>query len=108
MTKDQLMQTCDKIGLPFAPISKPHELFDDPHLNQSGNMLEITLSNGNQSRIPGLPIEIGGRRTAIWRDLPGVGEHGLQILKEVGYTNAEIENLHTSGALLRPQKSRAD
>ncbi|MBM09866.1 MAG: formyl-CoA transferase, partial [Magnetovibrio sp.] len=108
MTKDQLMQTCDEIGLPFAPISKPHELFDDPHLNQSGNMSEITLSSGNRSRIPGLPIEIGGRRTTIWRDLPGVGEHGLQILKEVGYTNSEIENLHTSGALLRPRKSRSD
>ncbi len=105
MTKDQLMQTCDRIGLPFAPISKPHELFDDPHLNQSGNMLEITLSNGNRSRIPGLPIEIGGRRTEIWRDLPAIGEHGLQILKEVGYTNAEIERLQTIGALLPPRKS---
>ena len=106
MTQHQLMHTCDKIGLPFAPISKPHDLFDDPHLNQSGNMLEITLSDGSRSRIPGLPLEIGGRRTAVWRDLPSIGEHGLQILKEVGYTNAEIEILQTKGVLLRPKHSQ--
>ena len=103
MTRDELMKICDKIGLPFAPITKPHELFDDPHLNQSGGMLEIKLSNGKRGHVPGLPLEIGGRRTKIWRDLPGIGEHGSEALKEVGYTTAEIKALLASGAMLVPE-----
>ena len=43
MTQADLMAICERIGLPFAPITKPHELFEDPHLNQSGNLLNITL-----------------------------------------------------------------
>ena len=104
MTQDELLETCDRIGLPFAPITKPHELFDDPHLNQSGSMLEITLSDGKRSHVPGLPLDIGGRRTKIWRDLPCIGEQGTEVLKEVGYTIAGIKALQASGALLNPEE----
>ena len=69
------MATCESIGLPFAPITKPYELFDDPHLNQSGNLLDTTLPGGQgKIWIPGLPLTIDGVRTEIRLDLPELGE----------------------------------
>lgn len=102
MSRDELMASCEEIGLPFAPITKPHELFDDPHLNQSGNLLDITLPEGTKTRIPGLPIEMAGRRTAIRHDLPKIGEQGKIVLNEVGFTDAEIASMLENGALLAP------
>lgn len=102
MRKDELMAMCERIGLPFAPITKPHELLDDPHLKASGQLLDVTLPDGRPTRVPALPLEIGGRRTEIRRDLPTIGAHGREILAEAGFTQSEIAALEQSGALLAP------
>ncbi|MAH83960.1 MAG: formyl-CoA transferase [Rhodospirillaceae bacterium TMED8] len=102
MTYEALMDTCERIGLPYAPITKPHELYDDPHLNQSGNLLDITLPDSKvKTRVPGLPLELGGRRIEIRHDLPEIGEHGREILIEAGFSNIDINNMEISGALLK-------
>ena len=103
MTKQQLMDECERIGLPFAPITKPHELLDDPHLNQSGQLLDVTLPDGRPTRVPGLPLEMGGRRTEIRRDLPRIGQHGREILAEAGFSDEEIDALAAAGVLITPE-----
>ena len=88
------MAICERIGLPFAPITKPHELFEDPHLQQSGNLLDITLPHGRRkAQVPGLPLTLDGRRTEIRYDLPEVNEHGREILAELGYSKLEINEI---------------
>ncbi len=54
MSKEEILATCERIGLPFAPIAKPHELFEDPHLNHPGAMVELTLADGRTTRAPAL------------------------------------------------------
>ena len=70
-------------------------------VNQSGNLLDITLPDGTATRVPGLPLELGGRRTQIRRDLPNIGEHGVEILKEAGFSEAEIAAMLDAGSVLR-------
>ena len=48
MDKDELMQRLDRAGVPFAPINKPIDLVDDPHMN-AGGLLDITLNTGKPS-----------------------------------------------------------
>jgi len=97
ITQADLMAICERIGLPFAPITKPHELFEDPHLQQSGNLLDITLPNGRRkAQVPGLPLTLDGRRTEIRYDLPEVNEHGREILEELGYSKLEINEIFST------------
>lgn len=97
-SKQQLMDKLEKTGLPFAPIARPEDLFDDPHLAASNGLVPITISDGplagQQTRLPALPLEMGGERFGVHRDVPRAGQHTREVLREAGYTEAEI------GALL--------
>ena len=103
MTRQEVMDNCERIGLPFAPITKPEDLFDDPHLNASGGFLDVTLPDGRPARIPGLPLTLAGRRPGLHRDLPKIGEQSAEILGEAGYTADEIEALAAAGAVIVPE-----
>ncbi len=91
MGKRQLMDKCEELGLPFAPIAKPEDLFDDPHLNASGGLTPVTLPNGTQTKVPNLPIEMDGARLGTRLDIPKVGEHTREVLAALGYDAATID-----------------
>ena len=98
-SKADLMKKCDRIGLPFAPITKPHELYDDLHLKASKAILNLNLPTGGKVGIPSLPLRLGGRKLGVRLDLPGVGEHGPELVRELGISEIEIEHLISSGIL---------
>lgn len=96
-TKAELMTKLESTGLPFAPITKPEELFDDTHLNAAGGLVEITLEDGTKAKLPALPIEMDGKRLGLHTDLPGIGEHTDSILTDLGYSEDDITALAKKG-----------
>jgi crotonobetainyl-CoA:carnitine CoA-transferase CaiB-like acyl-CoA transferase len=92
-TKQELMNKLDQTGLPFAPISKPEDLFDDPHLNESGGLLTIDIPDGGSTKLPAMPIEMNERRFDVHQQVPKVGEHTQEILEEMGLSDQAIESL---------------
>jgi crotonobetainyl-CoA:carnitine CoA-transferase CaiB-like acyl-CoA transferase len=97
LTKPQVMAKCEELGLPFAPIAKPEDLFDDPHLKASNGMTGITLMNGVKTQVPVLPIEIDGNRLGTRLDLPHIGQHTRELLAQLGYAPQQIEILVNEG-----------
>ncbi len=85
--------------LPFAPITKPQELFEDRHLNESGGLAPIRLNNGTESKVPLLPLTIGGTRPGVRLQPPGPGEHTAELLRELGYADADVAALRAQGAV---------
>jgi crotonobetainyl-CoA:carnitine CoA-transferase CaiB-like acyl-CoA transferase len=99
-TKQQLMAKLEATGLPFAPITKPEDLFEDPHLKANGGLLPVTVSDGpragEKTRLPALPLEMSGRRFGIHHDIPRAGEHTTEILRDLGYTDAQVAQFRQS------------
>jgi crotonobetainyl-CoA:carnitine CoA-transferase CaiB-like acyl-CoA transferase len=93
-TLAELAETFDRIDIPFAPVAKPGDLFDDPQLNAGGRMIEIAFANGTRTKIPRLPIEIGDHDLKLRRQAPEIGEHTAEILAELGLTRNAIEALN--------------
>ena len=89
----QVIMICDRIGLPFAPILRPDQLFDDPHVNHPGATVEITLSNGMRVKVPAIPIEYNGFRPGLHRGLPQIGEHNDDVANELGYSDEDLKRL---------------
>jgi crotonobetainyl-CoA:carnitine CoA-transferase CaiB-like acyl-CoA transferase len=91
-TQAELTAKLEAIGLPFAPIAKPWDLLDDPHLNASGGLLETTIDS-KTIRVPALPLALGGKRLGKRTDPPHIGEHGRELLAALGCSQQEIESL---------------
>ena len=96
LTKAELMARLETLGLPFAPIGKPEEMFDDPHLNAGGGLLDMEMEDGARTRLPNLPVALDGDRLPLRRDPPKAGEHTEEVLAEAGL---DVEGLKASGAI---------
>jgi crotonobetainyl-CoA:carnitine CoA-transferase CaiB-like acyl-CoA transferase len=90
--QSELAAKLEAMGLPFAPIAKPWDLLDDPHLNANGGLVP-TLTGGKTIHVPALPLEFDGERLAKRSDPPQIGEHGMELLRELGCSPAEVERL---------------
>lgn len=98
-TKDELMGKLETTGLPFAPISKPEDLLDDPHLNAGGGLLEMSLPEGGEIALPAMPIAVDGKRPGLQLNPPKIGEHTTSILEGLGLSEEEISALAEKGLI---------
>ncbi len=106
-TKVELVAKCEKLGIPFAPIVRPVELLDDPHLNASNGLVDVASPDGKRVRIPGLPMSFDGERLPVRRDAPAVGAHSRELLVELGYGPADIDRLFAAGTLVENRPAKA-
>lgn len=102
-TAAELAAIFEKHGLPFAPIVKPEELFDDPHLQATGGLAEIRLTDGERAgqtaRAPLLPLRMTGQRLGVRNHPPTLGQHTGELLADLGYATNDIEALLQRGAV---------
>ena len=83
-TKADLVAKLERTGLPFAPIGRPEDLFEDPHLLASGGLGDVTLEDGTPAKLPLLPVELDGQRPTQGGHLPRPGEHTREVLEALG------------------------
>ena len=95
---DELAAIFERAGLPFAPIRRPEDLYDDVHLNATGDLADIILPDGDRAgetvRTTLFPITLAGRRLGVRLHPPKMGEHTRALLADIGFDAAEIDRLY--------------
>lgn len=77
---DELSSRLDKAALPYAPIVRPDQLLDDPHLIESGGLVPMQADNGDMAQAVLLPLLMNNHRLGVLRPLPRAGEHTEEVL----------------------------
>ena len=102
----ELRARFEKIGLPFAPITKPQDLFDDEHLLATGGLSAVSIpadasgaGKAVETRTPLLPLSMDGKRMPLHSPPPGLGQDTRQLLLEIGYSEMEITALSENGLI---------
>src|SRR4051812_47229466 len=106
-TQQELAAKLEAIGMPFAPIAKPWDLLDDPHLKASGGLLE-TLYMGKRSHIPALPIELDGKRLAKRSDPPEIGQRARKLRGGLASPPGHMEKREAEEIIPPPKKGGGD
>jgi crotonobetainyl-CoA:carnitine CoA-transferase CaiB-like acyl-CoA transferase len=93
----------EKVGLPFAPIRKPEELYDDEHLIATGGLADITLPDGARAgqtaKTTLFPFTMDGHRLGVRLQPPTMGQHTAELLLGLGYSEQEIAQLKARAAV---------
>ena len=94
-----LSEVFEKNSLPYAPITTPHELLEDPHLMATGSLAEQELNDGRKVNTVLLPLSLNHERLKLRQSAPHLGEHNQSLLSSLGYSPAEIHKLsHPDGS----------
>ena len=99
LSKAEALRLCEEAGIPFAPVTRPEDLFEDPQLNQGAGLLETVFPDGVRTKMPRTPIEMSHHDFGLRLEPPKVGEHTRDILKGLGYTPERIEELCEEGVI---------
>jgi crotonobetainyl-CoA:carnitine CoA-transferase CaiB-like acyl-CoA transferase len=93
-----------RMGLPYAAITRPQDLFDDPHLQESGGLTKIQLpadTNSSNTQIhtevPLLPLTLNGKRLPLRTSPPSLGHDTFALLQDLGYDQVSIDELTQMG-----------
>lgn len=98
-SKTEIIARCEAAEIPFAPIAKPEDLFDDPHLNRGQHLLHTTLPNGTTTKLPAFPLEYGEASPGLRLNPPQIGEHTRELLRECGLSLDEITTVLHKGII---------
>ncbi len=93
----ELSEVFDRINIPFSPVRRPGDLFDDPQLNANGRMLDTRMPDGKMVKLPSLPFEIDGKAPALRLQPPLMGQDTDDILASLGYTVEQVAALRAQG-----------
>jgi crotonobetainyl-CoA:carnitine CoA-transferase CaiB-like acyl-CoA transferase len=88
-----LSDVFEKNALPYAPITAPHDLLDDPHLKATGGLAPMTLNDGRTVDTVLLPLSLNQERLKVRQSAPHLGEHNESLLSSLGYSAEEIQKL---------------
>jgi crotonobetainyl-CoA:carnitine CoA-transferase CaiB-like acyl-CoA transferase len=101
MNQSEMVERLERAGIPFAPINRPTDLFDDPHLNAHGGLVDVTMQRGaNEGKaigLPALPLEMDQKKFGLRSELPRAGADSITVLKEAGFSDEEIQSMLDQG-----------
>ena len=92
-TQKDIIARCEAAEIPFAPIARPEDLFDDPQLNSGNRLLETELPDGTHTKLPAFPLEYGNASPGIRLEPPLTGEHTRSLLLSLGLSPEEVDKL---------------
>lgn len=102
-TASELAVIFEREGLPFAQIRRPEDLFDDPHLQATGALADVSWPDGEDAgrtvKTTLFPFTMDGKRMPIRLSPPIFGDSTNHLLEELGYSGGHIQELRAASLI---------
>jgi crotonobetainyl-CoA:carnitine CoA-transferase CaiB-like acyl-CoA transferase len=110
----ELADVMERAGLPFAPIRRPEDLLDDPHLLATGGLADVVVADGDMAgktvKTTLFPITMDGARLGVAPasegtasrvrvQPPKIAEHTDALMASIGYKPEQIRQLRAQDAV---------
>jgi formyl-CoA transferase len=98
-TTQEIVDRLDAHGVPCGPIYDMAEVFADPQTQDQALQRTVPHPTLGEITVTGFPYRLGGQALPVRSHPPLLGEHSAEILRELGYSDAEIDSLVNTGAV---------
>jgi crotonobetainyl-CoA:carnitine CoA-transferase CaiB-like acyl-CoA transferase len=89
----ELAERLERARVPFAPLRRPDQLVDDPHLNAAAQFVDTPLPGRGTAKLPKMPVRSSAFEMGLRRPAPTLGEHTREVLQEFGLSTEDIDAL---------------
>jgi crotonobetainyl-CoA:carnitine CoA-transferase CaiB-like acyl-CoA transferase len=96
----ELQRKLEQASVPYAPLRRPDQLLNDPHLKETGQLLPVPMEDGRIGDLPKLPIVSNEYEFTLRRPPPKIGEHTREVLRETGLDAAQIDALFAAKVVI--------
>jgi len=100
MSRDDVIARCERADIPFAPIARPEDLFDDPQLNAGAGLLDTQLNPTTRAKMPRTPLVLDGRTLPLRSHPPAIGADTRDLARRAGLDDETIDALIAAGVLV--------
>lgn len=97
-------EACEKAQIPWSPVHTMDDLFEDEHLDAVSFFHHARHPSEGDTILTSPPAKFSATPSSIHRHAPHAGEHGVEVLKEIGISDERIRELHSTGAVGSPSE----
>lgn len=98
-TRAEWQTAFDAAGVPAGPVHTVGEALTHPQTLARGMVVELDHPQAGTTRALGCPIHFSATPTAVTRPAPLLGEHTRELLRECGYTDAQVDDFISKNAI---------
>ena len=103
-TTAEWLDVLGRTSVPVMIVNSLDDLIDDEHLRATGFWQRVEHPTEGTLRMPGVPIAFSETPGGIRRVPPRLGEHSLDVLREIGLSDEEVAAMVASGATRDPSR----
>jgi crotonobetainyl-CoA:carnitine CoA-transferase CaiB-like acyl-CoA transferase len=102
-TRRHWIEAFDAAGVPVGPVNTIGEALSHPQTLARGMVVDLDHPRAGRTKALGCPLHFSKTPTAVKRPAPLLGEHTREVLREIGYQDAEIDRFVTEGVVEKSQ-----
>ena len=101
------LRRLENAGVPAGPVLDVNQMHVDPQTLAREMIVETTHLTAGKVKAIGLPIKFSETPGGVNRAAPVLGQHTREVLRDHGFSDAQIDQMAAQGAIQMPDSTKA-